>query len=90
MIDGLFVRPTSRVSLTVEDNWTIFHLYSPAEHPGADRYCAFFRLRQSGVLLGKGKLPMDMYVESGYARMNPVKVLRHLPFGHAIEEAASR
>ncbi|WP_157961316.1 hypothetical protein [Microvirga flavescens] len=88
MIEGLFAKPASRVSLTMENNWTVFHLYAEPEHQGDPRYCAFFRMRRSTVPLRGEQVPLEMFVESGYGRSTRVKVLRHAPFGRVAEETA--
>ncbi|WP_187971252.1 hypothetical protein [Aquibium microcysteis] len=82
MIRGLFEKPTSKVSLTRERNWTTFTFYEHSEGGGQHRYCAFFRIRNSARQLEDPSLhSLEMYVESAYVRSDMVRTLRSCPFG---------
>jgi len=83
MMSGLLAKPTSRVSLTHENNWTTFQLYLPPEGKRQHRYCAFFRVKNS--LHQPSDLALhflDMHVESGYIRENIVSTVRACTFGN--------
>jgi len=82
MIRGLFEKPTSKVSLTHERNWTTYSLYQPLGGGGQNRYCAFFRIRNAALQTeDQGPHSLDMYVESAYVRTDMVRTLRSCPFG---------
>lgn len=86
MMGNLFLKPTSRVSLTMEANWTTYQLYLPHEGGTQQRYCAFFRIRNSSVQPVDGSYhSLDMHVESAYVRSNMVKTERHCPFGQVAQ-----
>lgn len=82
MINGLFAKPGTTVSLTYEPNWTIYQLYAKPAEGAQYRYCVFFRVRRTDVdAMVDGSYPLDMYVESGYVRTNMVDVRKKVPFG---------
>lgn len=82
MMAGLFAKPTSRVALTHDANWTTFQLYAPAEGGAQQRYCAFFRVKNSANQPEDQNLHfLDMHVESAYVRTNMVQTVRSCPFG---------
>ncbi len=83
MINGLFAKPTTKVSLTHDFNWTVFQLYLSPEGGGQNRYCAFFRVKNSTIQPEDGNLHfLDMHIESAYIRTNMVETRRSCPFGH--------
>ncbi|ESZ12402.1 hypothetical protein X735_22510 [Mesorhizobium sp. L2C085B000] len=49
MIKGLFIKPSTTVSLTYESNWTIYQLYAKPAEGAQYRYCVFFRVRRTDV-----------------------------------------
>jgi hypothetical protein len=82
MMGALFEKPTSKVSLTHDKNWTTFQLYLPPEGGGQHRYCAFFRVKNSAEQPEDPTLHfLDMHVESAYVRTNMVRTVRSCPFG---------
>ncbi|ESX29445.1 hypothetical protein X765_13580 [Mesorhizobium sp. LSHC440B00] len=82
MIKGLFIKPSTTVSLTYESNWTIYQLYAKPAEGAQYRYCVFFRVKRTDVHgMVDGSYPLDMYVESGYVRTNIVNVRKKVPFG---------
>lgn len=82
MMGGLFEKPTSKVLLTHNKNWTTFQLYLPPEGGGQHRYCAFFGVKNSAEQPKDPTLHfLDMHVESGYVRTNMVQTARSCPFG---------
>jgi hypothetical protein len=82
LMGTLFEKPTSKVSLTYDKNWTIFELYQPPERGGQQRYCAFFRVKNSAMQPEDPILHfLEVYVESAYVRTNMVKIRRSCTFG---------
>lgn len=83
MMNGLFEKPTTRVALTHDKNWTTFQLYLPPQGETQHRYCAFFRVKNSVAQPEDGGMHfLDMHVESAYVRTNMVQTVRACPFGH--------
>lgn len=82
MMGALFDKPTSKVSLTYDRNWTTFQLYLPPHGGEQHRYCAFFRVKNSAEQPEDPSLHfLDMHVESAYVRTNMVQTVRSCPFG---------
>lgn len=84
MTSGLFAKPTTTVALTSANrNWHIYQLYS--QPSPAMRYCVFFRVKREFDVLPDGTRPLSLFVESAYARDNPVPVIKQVPFGRVAE-----
>ena len=82
MMGTLFEKPTSKVSLTYDRNWATFQLYLPPQGGEQNRYCAFFRVKNSSEQPEDPTLHfLDMHVESAYVRTNMVQTVRSCPFG---------
>lgn len=82
MMGGLFEKPTSRVALTHDNNWTTFQLYLPAGGGAQHRYCAFFTVKNSRQQPDDPELHfLEMHVESGYIKESIVKTVRGCTFG---------
>lgn len=82
MIQGLFAKPGTSVTLTARGNWTIYQLYTPPGQQTHLRYCAFFRIKTSDVgPLLDGECPLDLFVESGYEKADRAMGQRRAPFG---------
>lgn len=80
---NLLVKPTTRVAMTHEKNYTIFKLYAVV---GAQQetYRMFFNVKPGKpALLADGSHQLDVFVESAYLKENRVGIRRHLPFGNA-------
>ncbi len=92
IIDGLFTKPTTTVALTREQNWSIYRLdMTPALEP-KQKYFVFFRVRRSDFPTQVEEIPLDLYVESAYARSDRVEggvvILQRPPFGKVAERIA--
>lgn len=82
MVEGLFIKATSRVALTQEKNWSTYRFY--AKQAGR-MYFAFFRLSPwLDTVAAAGQKNVDLYVESAYPRGALTAVVRHAPFGKAV------
>lgn len=85
MINALIDKPTLRVSLTYESNWSIFALRMSPALAADELFYVFFRLRRSDpVALSDRLRSLELYVESAYARATKVAVREHRPFGAAV------
>ena len=84
LIGNLIAKPTSRVGLTYEKNWSVYALtMTPTLAPG-DLFYTFFRLRRSEPAeLGNGVKRLELYVESAYSRRNRVPLREIRTFGSA-------
>ena len=84
MISSLIARPTQRVALTYESNWSIYALrMSPSLQPD-ELFYVFFRLRKSDpAILAGGVRSLELYVESAYSRVTKVAVREQRTFGAA-------
>lgn len=70
IVEGLFVKPTSQVKLTIEGNWYVFQLHMKAPLPHGETYYCFLRMRHHGTDDG-GLHKMSLQVESAYSRNSP-------------------
>jgi hypothetical protein len=85
MIRGLVAKPTSRVSLTFENNWSIYALSMTPPLQTGELFYVFFRIRRSDPSeLANGDKAVELYVESAYARSRLVSLREHKPFGAAV------
>lgn len=84
LIGNLIAKPTNRVGLTYEKNWSLYALKMvPPLQPGEIFY-TFFRLRRSEPAeLKNGVKLLELYVESAYSRLTRVALRENRPFGSA-------
>lgn len=84
LIGKLIARPTSRVGLTYEKNWSLYALkMTPPLGPG-ELFYTFFRLRRAEPAeLEDGVKRIELYVESAYSRLNRVPLRESRTFGSA-------
>lgn len=89
IIDNLFFKPTTQVTLTAEDNWFVFRLSMQPRLPVGERYYCFFRPRHHELMCANPVLhKFNLHVESAYSRKNPPTTPRsneRLMFGRLLE-----
>jgi hypothetical protein len=87
IVETLFVRPTTSIQLTREQNGYVFRL--TMKHPlnTGEKYFCFLRLKRSPeYVAGASPLKLDLFVESAYARStDPIRSTQRLMFGRLAE-----
>lgn len=86
MVANMLHTPTVKVGLTGEGNWSQYCLYMNPPLPNGKLYYVFFRLYRTNAKVRGTAIPIDMHIESAYAR-KAVGTVRQAPFGRALELA---
>jgi hypothetical protein len=87
IVDELFVKPTTAIQLTPEQNGYVFRLKMKHPLPTGEKYYCFLRLKRSGEFITVGQpLRLDLVVESAYARgTEPIRSNERTMFGRLAE-----
>ena len=90
LISGLFRKPSTSIAMTREHNWTIYALNSnPPLAPG-QRYSVFFRIKKRPPIGFESAHPLEIFVESAYAREERVHIRENSPFGKIAERVSRK
>ncbi len=90
IISTLIAKPTTPLQLTPENNGYVFRLAMAHPLQQGEKYYCFVRVKKGDVdHLGDGLDPLDLYVESAYARTyEPIKTGERIMLGRLAERVA--
>lgn len=90
IINDLIAKPTTSLQLTPENNGYVFRLAMAHPLQKGEKYYCFVRAKKGDAEnLGDGLDPLDLYVESAYARdKEPIKTGERIMLGRLAERVA--